>query len=66
MTYRQKQKGFHMHGRYVPPNCWCGRPGKMQEFILGNFSGNLCVQHAKEAKLIWAQHSGSTPLEKAA
>lgn len=66
MTYRQKNRGFSLRGFEVPRNCYCGRPGKVSEYMMGRLSGNLCVQHAKEAREVWEQHSYSMEELKAA
>lgn len=64
MSYVQKLRGYNTHGHHVPSSCYCGKRGKTEEWILGHHSGNLCSQHAKEARDIWEQHSGSTAIVK--
>lgn len=63
-TYVQKLRGLNTHGTHVPTSCYCGKPGKTEEWILGRLSGHLCSQHAKDAKTLWEQHSGSTAVVK--
>ena len=65
-TYVQKNRGFNMRGLEVPRNCYCGKPGKVLEYIMDRYTSNLCMQHAKEAREIWEQHLYSTDVAEAA
>ena len=65
-AYAQKNRGFTLRGFNGYRNCYCGRPGKVSEYMMGRLSASLCVQHAKEARQLWAQHLCSMDEQKAA